>query len=83
MAKGGNLGSGWSPWGRDVGLGFSFKAGNLRADMAPRLNPDTKLVEWCAVAWKGDDRSNVVVEVWGETHWHAAAALEREVVAHG
>lgn len=66
------LGASWESWGRDVGLGFSWKLGDLRADMAPGRNPETELIEWTAIVWRGDDRANVVVQLSGDTHWEVA-----------
>lgn len=70
------LGSRWGSWGKDVGLGYSWKRGDLRADLQPVKNEMTGLIEWTAVVWRGDVRSNVVATVSGPTLWDVAEAVE-------
>lgn len=71
---------GWVGWGK-VGVGFSMTNGEVRADMEPTKNPSSGLIEWRAVIWKGDDRQNVVAEVWGPCH--LTCAREAALVLSG
>lgn len=57
----------WSWWPREVGLGASVVAGELRIDMGPVL-ADDGLIEWRATAWRGDDRDSVVAVLAGLDH---------------
>jgi hypothetical protein len=81
VRHGRSLGRLWSRWTRDAGLGFSYREpGNdsLRADMAPAVNPETRLTEWRASIWRGTDRAHPVAEDWGHTHWTCAEAVEQQ-----
>lgn len=70
------LGPRWRSWGRDVGLGYSWRAGDLRADLEPGKDEATGLVEWRATVWRGRDRTDVVAELTGRTHWQVAAEVD-------
>jgi hypothetical protein len=68
---------GWTRWSRDVGTGYSYSRGSVRADMAPRVSPTTGLIEWQAVVWRGADREDLIAEVAAPTHWQCADAFAR------
>lgn len=72
------LGARWMKWGRNVGLGYSFRHGNVRGELEPKRNLVTGLVEWEARLWLGRDRDNVVFRAWDPSPLRAAAAAEAE-----
>jgi len=57
-------GPGWTAWTHGS-VGCSAKVGGLRADIAPEINPATKLQEWHVTAWHYSDRAALVHEAWG------------------
>jgi hypothetical protein len=65
------LPTGWLSWGKEMPLGFSFKASGVKAEMSPALRGEPALVEWRAVVTLKD----VTETVWAEDHWRCADAV--------
>lgn len=53
------------------GFGYSFKDGDVRADMQP-LSERGRPYTWRAVLWLGMDRENVVQTLGADDHWDLA-----------
>ena len=62
---------GWLSWGKEMPLGFSFKASGVKAEMAPALRGDPALIEWRAEVTLKDGAE----VVWAEDHWRCADAV--------
>jgi len=64
---------GWTEWNHGR-LGFSYNRRGIKADMAP--SKDRRgLINWTAVAWRGDDKSNRLLLATGDTHLECARAF--------
>lgn len=74
--RGQGLGPCFDSWGKDVGLGYSWKRGDLRAELHPVRSEATGLTEWTAVVWRGDVRSDVIATISGPTLWDVAEAVD-------
>jgi len=63
------LRDGWTSWGRDMPLGFSFKAKGATAEMSPALRGDPALVSWRAVV---KVTGLEPATVWADDHWRCS-----------
>ena len=71
------LPKGWETWSTELGIGFSFKDGERRAEVDRMRNPETGLIEWRSRTWTGADRVGAEVEFHGQD-FHSAIECASE-----
>lgn len=75
MPKAKPLGKGWTPWTHKIG--FSFKQGDIRADLWPAWRSWRE--PWIYEVWRGNDRANLLAEGSASHHWEGADRVHEAI----
>ncbi|MGE0278322.1 MAG: hypothetical protein AB7R40_23245 [Nitrospiraceae bacterium] len=75
MPKARPLGKGWSRWTHR--LGYSFKQGDLRADLWPSWR--SWVEPWIFEVWRDGDRKNVLATGSAPSHWAGVNGVQEAV----
>jgi hypothetical protein len=72
--------TGWEGSGRPRWIELRREIEGVQQEATRRLNPDTGLIEWYVIAWRGTRRDRPLVDEFVGQSWHNALAVLSEAV---